>query len=129
MNSYLELHHLGLATTDIKKSKEYLSHFFNITHISETIYDPNQKAHLCMLTMHDGTQIELIAGEVVKNYIKKRIMVYHSCYAVDDIHATINDFLKHDAMLISEPKEAILFQNKKVAFLMTELGLIELVEK
>ena len=32
------------------------------------------------------------------------------------------------AVLVREPLEAILFENKKVAFLMWNLGLIELIE-
>ena len=36
---------------------------------------------------------------------------------------------KLDSFLVSEPKEAILFKNKKVAFLMTNIGLMELVEQ
>ena len=129
MKHSLELHHIGLATNDMVQTKKYLKQFFDFEQISDEVYDPNQKATLCMLTASDGTRIELIEGEVVKNYIKKRNFVYHICYQTEDLDNVIQDFIADGGMLISEPKEAVLFENRKVAFLMTELGLIELVEK
>ncbi len=129
MKHNLVLHHIGLATDDMAQTQKYLNQFFNFTEISDEIYDPHQDAKLCMLTAADGTRIELIEGEVVRNYIKKRNFIYHVCYESKDLNETMNDFIKEGGMLVSEPKEAPLFGNRKVAFLMTEMGLIELLEK
>lgn len=124
----LKLHHIGLATSNMEETKKYLSEFFRIVDVSDTVYDENQGAKLCMLTMDDGTLIELIEGDVVRNYIKKRNFMYHACYQTDNMERVMERFTKKGALLVSEPKEAVLFQNRKVAFLMTELGLIELLE-
>ena len=51
------------------------------------------------------------------------------CYETDDIQAQIKQFEEMGYMLVSDAKEAILFNMKKVAFMMTNMGLIELVEK
>lgn len=128
MEQGLKLHHIGLATADMEETKKYLSNFFVISDISDTVFDPNQGARLCMLTMDDGTKIELIEGEIVKNYIKKRNFVYHSCYETENLDCLIAEFVNKGAVLVSEAKEAVLFNQKRVAFLMTEMGLIELVE-
>ena len=55
--------------------------------------------------------------------------MYHTCYVVNNMQTIIEQFVEKGGFLVSEPKEAILFGNKKVAFLMTEMGLIELLEE
>lgn len=124
----MKMHHIGIAVDDIERMKEYMGKLFEIQESSETVYDANQDANLCMLSMADGTQIELIAGKVVEKLVKKRTYLYHTCYEVEDIEAQIEALVAEGSMLISEPKEAILFQNRRVAFLTSNLGLMELVE-
>ena len=85
----MKLHHIGLATADMGATKEYLSAFFKIVTVSDTVYDKNQDARLCMLTTEDGTQIELVEGEIVRNYIKKRNFMYHTCYLVKNMEKAI----------------------------------------
>ncbi len=125
----MKFHHIGIATDDIEKMIAKLENFLKIKDISDIVYDSNQDAYLCMLTLDDGIKIELITGKVVENILKKRQYLYHTCYEVDDIELTISKLQNDGAFLVREPKKAILFENKKVAFLMWDLGLIELVEK
>jgi hypothetical protein len=47
---------------------------------------------------------------------------------VNNISVSIEKLIKSGAKVISEPKEAILFDNAKVAFLASSIGIIELVE-
>ncbi|MDD3206702.1 MAG: VOC family protein [Lachnospiraceae bacterium] len=124
----MRFHHVGIATADIPTMQEYLKSIARITHITDTVYDEQQQANLCMVTLSDGTDIELISGPQVEKLVKKRNFLYHTCYEVADIEAKIETLVEKGAILVSEPKEAILFNRKKVAFLMTAMGLIELVE-
>lgn len=124
----MKFHHIGIATENIESLIEYLKQILNIKDISETVYDKNQDANLCMLALEDGTKLELVSGKVVEKIVKKRQFLYHTCYETNDINKEIEKLQKLDSFLVSEPKEAILFQNKKVAFLMTNIGLVELVE-
>lgn len=124
----MKFHHIGIATENIESLIEYLKQILNIKDISETVYDKNQEANLCMLTLEDGTKLELVSGKVVEKIVKKRQFLYHTCYETNDINKEIEKLQKLDSFLVSEPKEAILFKNKKVAFLMTNIGLVELVE-
>ncbi len=125
----MKFHHIGIATENIEKTIQELKQLFNIKNISETVYDKNQDANLCMLTLEDGTKLELVSGKVVEKIVKKRQFLYHTCYETEDINKEIEKLQKLDSFLVSEPKEAILFKNKKVAFLMTNIGLMELVEQ
>ena len=124
----MKFHHIGIATENIESLIEYLKQILNIKDISETVYDKNQEANLCMLTLEDGTKLELVSGKVVEKIVKKRQFLYHTCYETNDINKEIEKLQKLDSFLVSEPKEAVLFKNKKVAFLMTNIGLVELVE-
>ncbi len=125
----MEFHHIGIATENIDNSITKLKKYFDIKEISDTVFDANQNANLCMLTLSNNVKIELINGEVVRNILKKRQYLYHTCYSTNNIEKTIEDLVSDGAFLVSSPKEAILFGNKKVAFLMWDLGLIELVEE
>ena len=125
----LKFHHIGLATEDINSSIEEMKLYFDIIEISDIVYDEKQDANLCMLTIADGTKLELISGNQVAKLVKKRQFLYHICYETNDIEEQIKQFEQLGAMVISEPKEAILFDMKRVAFLMTNMGLIELVEE
>ena len=124
----MQFHHIGIATQNIEKSLLKLRKYFDVKDVSEIVYDPNQDAFLCMVTMNDDIKIELINGKVVENILKKRQYLYHTCYTVKNIDNAIKELEKDGAFLVSEPKEAILFNNKKVAFLLWELGLIELID-
>ena len=126
----MKFHHIGIATKDISKTLVYIKSVYDdIANITEIIYDDLQQASLCMVTLKDGTKIELVSGSQVSTYVKKRIQLYHTCWEVDDINKYIEKHVQEGSILISELKEAILFNNRKVAFLYSELGIIELLEK
>jgi methylmalonyl-CoA/ethylmalonyl-CoA epimerase len=122
----MKFHHIGIATNNIKKTFEFVKNNFNIIKFTDIIYDKNQNAHLQMIYTKD-VNIELVSGEIVKDLIKKKISYYHICYEVKDMQEAINNF--ENSILISPPKKAILFKNRKVAFLLTPIGLIELLEE
>ena len=125
----MKFHHIGIATNNIDATILKIQKYFDVKNISPEVYDRNQEAKLCMLTMKDGLRIELISGKVVENIVKKRQYLYHTCYCVKNIEKTIKELEEDGAFLVKEPKEAVLFDGKKVCFLMWELGLIELLEE
>ena len=124
----MKFHHIGIATSNINKTIEKIKKYFEVKDISQIVYDQNQDAHLCMITLGDGNIIELVNGKVVENILKKRHYMYHICYTVPDIELAIKDLVNDGAFLVMELKYSLLF-NKKVAFLMCDLGLIELLEE
>ena len=121
----MKFHHIGIATKNIDKSLNFLKKQFEIEYISEKIFDEKQNAYLMLVKTKDMTY-ELVSGKMVEKLIQKNITYYHICYEVEDIEDAIKNI---DGMLISPPKEAILFNNRKVAFLITSLGVIELLEE
>jgi len=123
----MRFHHIGVACKNIAAEIVSVCKIHEIATISTTVFDPEQNAELALLTLGDGTHIELIAGKQVESFVKKNITYYHLCFEVDDIHAEIERLIREHAMLISSPKPAILFDSREVAFLQVSYGLIELL--
>lgn len=125
----MKFHHIGVCCKNIKKEIENIKKLHKVKSISEIIYDEKQEAELCILEIEDGLKIELISGKQVENILKKKMTYYHICYEVEDISKEKERLISNGAFLISDEKEAILFANKKVCFLLASYGLIELVEE
>jgi methylmalonyl-CoA/ethylmalonyl-CoA epimerase len=125
----MKIHHIGIACSDIEEAIQEFSDYHTIVRKSEIIFDTLQNAKLCLINTDTGLDVEFISGEQVSKLVKKGINYYHICYEVDDLQSTIDNYLAQGAKLISESKEAVLFENRKVAFLYVSYGLIELLEK
>ncbi|MBT5399650.1 VOC family protein [bacterium] len=125
----MNFHHIGIACNNISEAKEFVENIFIISHSTETIFDERQNVDLCLLTTNCGTNIELVCGNTVEKFIQKKQYLYHSCWEVENINKSIDNFCKNGSILISEPKPAVLFNNRKVAFLFTKLGIVELLQE
>jgi methylmalonyl-CoA/ethylmalonyl-CoA epimerase len=123
----MKLHHIGIACKNIEEEIESISRIHDVIMQSPKVFDEAQNAELVLLTLADGTNIELISGKQVETFIKKNITYYHLCFEVDDINAEIKRLVNEAAFLISPPKPALLFDNRLVAFLNVSYGMIELL--
>lgn len=123
----MKFHHIGIACKNIDDEIANISKIHTITKQTEKVFDAQQNVELVLLTLADGTNMELIAGKQVETFVKKNITYYHICFEVDGIHTEINRLMAEGAFLISPPKPAILFGNRLVAFLNVSYGLIELL--
>jgi len=124
----MKFHHIGIACIDIPKTANFIHTVFNIVSETEIFFDKYQDVYLCLLTDEFGINIELVSGKIVEGYVKKKQNLYHTCWEVTDITKTIENFCTSGAVLISKPNPAVLFDNRKVAFLYTEIGIVELLE-
>ncbi|MCF2674687.1 VOC family protein [Fusobacterium varium] len=125
----MKFHHIGICCKNIKEEIENIKKIHQVKSVSKVIYDKKQEAELCILEIEDGLKIELIAEKQVENLLKKKITYYHICYEVENITKEKEKLIKNGAFLLSDEKEAVLFSNRKVCFLMTSYGMIELLEK
>jgi methylmalonyl-CoA/ethylmalonyl-CoA epimerase len=125
----MNFHHIGIVCKDIEfATKEYLKIHQN-SNLSEIVFDGLQNAKLRMITNEDGSRVEFIEGPSFTKMLIKGISYYHICYSVKSIKDQIEMLIKNGAILVSDVKPAILFNNKKVAFLFVSYGLIELLEE
>lgn len=125
----MKIHHIGIACSDIEEALADFGRYHSIVKRSEVVYDELQKAELCMVYTDTGLDVEFIAGEQVARLVKKGISYYHLCYEVDDLDAVLSESVGKGAMIISEPKPAVLFGGRRVAFVYLPYGLVEFVEK
>ncbi len=125
----MKFHHVGIACKDLDEAKKWVKATHVIKEEIGPIADDLQKASFITLRTQDGLLIELIAGEQVTNIIKRGVSLYHICYMVADLDQTIAGFVSNGALVISAPKPAALFNGKRVAFLNTAIGIIELLEE
>jgi len=125
----MRFHHIGVACSDLTKVLAWIRRSHEISDETEPVFDPLQNATLVMLRTVDGLAIELISGEMVKTVVKRGMAFYHVCYSVDDLDVAVTELSASGAMLISAPKETVLFGGKRVAFLQSPMGIIELLEQ
>ena len=107
--------------------------------IGPIVYDPLQNVNLWMCTHDNRPDVEIISRAAGKGPLDKLLaarregLVYHICYAAENLAITLQA-LKADKELrvltISQPKEAVLFNGRKVSFHMVMgMGLIEILEE
>ncbi|MFI4962470.1 MAG: SDR family NAD(P)-dependent oxidoreductase, partial [Legionellales bacterium] len=142
--NHLVRNHCGCACANIETTIPKLVKLCDIIKVGPVYFDPLQNARVCLLDSADGYCIELVEGDMVRDVLKSKptrykdlpvdalfeqgMVAYHLCFEVSDIKQALQVFSNHGATLVSEPKPAILFNNRLVAFIQTELGLIELLE-
>jgi methylmalonyl-CoA/ethylmalonyl-CoA epimerase len=125
----MQLHHIGVACRDIEEEIGHLSLIHTVAARTPVIHDPEQDAEVAMLTLSDGTRLELVAGRPVEAILKQNIGLYHLCWEVEDIDAEIERLEAGGAKLLVPPKPAALFGGRAVAFLYVGYGMIELLSK
>ena len=124
----MKFHHIGIACDDIETATDFVKNTFHIGDVGKIVFDDNQNVNLRLIKTVCNTHIELVSGVTVARFIKKKQYLYHTCWEVNNIKESIKCFINNGAMLISESKPAILFDYRSVAFLMTDIGIVELLE-
>ena len=97
----MKFHHIGICCKNIEKKINSIEKIHKIIEKTEIIYDPLQDANLCMLTLEDGTKLELVSGKVVEIFLKKKIDYYHICYEVANIEEELENICSNSGVQIS----------------------------
>jgi methylmalonyl-CoA/ethylmalonyl-CoA epimerase len=124
----LKVHHIGIACQDMSATREFVRSTHEIVSDSGVVRDPLQKADVCLLGTAQGIHIELVSGEMVSNVLRKGMSYYHECCEVPGLEAAISELAAKGCVVASGPAPAVLFGGRRVAFLVTPMGLLELLE-
>lgn len=124
----MRFHHIGIACSDIHKAKRTLSSLYTISQDGPIVYDSLQDACVCLLKTGSGVTFELVSGAPAEGFLKRKSFYYHLCFEVEHLDIVIQDLMAAGALLFAPPKPAIVFDGRRVAFLMTEVGMVELLE-
>ena len=126
-----QFRHVGVAVRDIDAAAEQFAALFGAVPDSEVVYDPRQQVRLRLIKM-GNLRIELIepAAETspLDSIIKRGIAIYHVCHEVSDLDAELSRLQASGVKVVSPPKPAAAFGDRRVAFVMCQGLMIELLE-
>ena len=116
-----KFHHIGIACEKIEDTHKAIQFLLPDKYLcSKVVYDPNLKANLQLISSTDNTFFELVSGEMVKSFIKRKISLYHLCFEVKSIEEARQSIPKRpDCNYDLTP--ALLFNNRFVQFFNTPL--------
>ncbi len=126
-------HHVGIAVKDMQQAIESYKTLFGYQLTSGPFDDPIQDVSVCFLS-RGGTDpaLELVAAlgpnSPVHRLVKKGGGTYHLCYTVPDIDAAIAHLTAHNCLLLTQPVPAVAFEGRKIAWLISDTGLFELIQ-
>ena len=127
----MKFQHVGITVEDIDSGLQMWKEIFIdvLEQLSvKKCFDPLQEVELCLFEA-GNLKIELVSGEKVKNFLRRGTKIYHICFEVDNLERKIENLINKGCILVSPPKPAVLFEGRRVAFLITPMGfLIELLE-
>lgn len=124
-----KFHHIGIACKDIERTFNDLQLFLPSQYeCTEVIYDKIIKAFLQLISIGNQAHIELVSGEVVENFLKKDIKLYHLCFEVPDIEKFSSDLQTKGYVPVTKLTPAELFEGRLIQFFMTPFGLTEILE-
>ena len=130
----MRLHHVAYVTENVDKKSAQLKRLMGFRTCGEQVIDPTQKVRIQFMDMGHGELLELLEpyGEnsPVLRHLRKGGGLYHICFEVDDLLATLQRFRESgDAIVVCEPVPAPAMGDRRVAFVVTEdRDLIEFVE-
>lgn len=127
----IKFNHVGVAVAQIEPAAERFRAVFGAAADSPILHDPQQGVHIQFLRLGNA-RIELLApagaNSPVDAMLRRGISIYHVCFEAVDFDARLAEWVKAGATLVSPPKPAIAFGNRRVAFVMCLGLMIELVD-
>lgn len=132
----IKLHHIGIAVKSISEASAEYS-ILGFQNETEIVHDKIRNINILFM-ISDGTRIELIekADDMLPSPIDNCISprqhhsIYHSCYIVDNLEASVKKFVARHYIILKEPEIAPALNEKRVVFLFhRNIGTIELLEQ
>ncbi len=124
-------HHVGVAVRDLAVAADALRRLFPNAEASPVVQDPNQGVNIQFLRLGD-LRVELLEPAAqpspVDSILKRSIGLYHVCYEIDDLDECLTQWIIAGATLASPAKPAKAFDNRRVAFIINQGLMIELLE-
>lgn len=130
----MRLHHVAYTTRDLDEKAAELSKLLGFRPCGSPVLDPVQKVRIQFMESTDGSLVELLepSGDKspINNHLKKGGGLYHLCFEVDDLDATLEGLRDSgEAIVVCEPVPAPAIENRRVAFVVTSgRDLVEFLE-
>ena len=132
----MHLHHIGYVVESIEKAMPGFVRSLGARWDGQIFEDPYQKVRVAFLSTNSlDAQIELVepAGNdsPISRFLRERGGgLHHCCYEVGDLKECISAMRREGALLAKNPKPAVAFSGRMIAWLVTsEKLLVELLQK
>jgi methylmalonyl-CoA/ethylmalonyl-CoA epimerase len=129
----MTIDHIGIVVSSLETATSYYTTQFGLRQVGGRIVDPLQDVELQFLEDDGGARLELIHplsdDSPVARALKQGGGLNHICYQVPDLDSSVQTFVANHAKVVREPRPAVAFNGRRVAFLFTrQRELIEFVE-
>lgn len=129
---HCQLEHIGYVTDCIAQTAASFSLLGYVA--DEIVNDDIQRTRICFLRKLGEPNIELVEpykdNKTMQKMLKRGVLIYHTCYVVDDIMAAYEEMLDNNFTPLFRPVAASAFDNRLICyFWKSELGFIELVNR
>lgn len=130
----LDFHHLGLAVPQPREAFKLLTRMGYS--VGPVVFDPLQMVRLAMCRHLQMPDVEVVCPSDAASPIDRVLRrngpsIYHVCYVTPRIDTALTTIEREgfNVIVVSEPKPAILFGGREVAFFSVDgFGLIELLQ-
>ncbi len=122
------IHHYGIAADSIEDVVRWLEQHAIAVSVTQPVWDERQQAWLSLVEIEGGF-LEIVSGPIVKGFLDRGRPGYHVCFEVIDIELAVAELVASGAHQVTRPSPAVLFGGRRVCFLSTPIGLVELLEK
>ena len=124
----MRVHHVGVVARDMQRELDFIRRSMPVVGESPIVRDEIQDIDVCLIHLSGGLSIELVAGPIVDELKGRGFTYYHLCFEVDGLDRNLQHLQAAGALCVRGPMPAALFGNRRIAFVMSPIGLIELLE-
>ncbi|MGA2677720.1 MAG: VOC family protein [Sedimentisphaerales bacterium] len=131
----MNLHHIAYVCKNVEQKAEEFCQLLGYKIESSPVIDENQNVRILFLVHRDGSRLELLEPygpkSPVRKFLEKGGGLYHLCFEVDDLEATLRQITSNNqAYIVKQSTAAPAIEARRVAFVVTARNdLIEFVEK
>lgn len=130
-SSFRSFHHAGVAVANLDDSLDHYVNVLGAVADAQEFVDPLQQVRIRFVTLA-GARLELLQplgpDSHLQGIVRRGIGLYHLCFEVPDMDGELARLRSEGYMLISPPKPAVAFGGRRVAFVMYQGLMIELLE-
>ena len=130
----MQIDHIAVVVPNLERSIAYYQEYFGYTWDGQKYVDPLQMARIAFIESADPhLRIELTEptsdGSPLSGPLKRGTRIVHICYRVTNIEQSLRRLVELGSRVISEPKPAVAFNGRRVAFVFTkDREVVELLE-
>jgi methylmalonyl-CoA/ethylmalonyl-CoA epimerase len=129
----MRFHHVGIAVESIANHATLFEKALGLTMTGVPVDDTGQHVRVAFISLGNAALAELVEPldeqSPISSLLRRGGGLYHVCYEVDDLDATIKTAQAAGAILITPARRAPAFGERRIAFVhLTDGSIVEFLE-